>query len=238
MGAGIARWVVCWAHCRCVMQRRGFDPLLRKSFPVEGIFPLELTWVLTPFPQNSFGWEYEPRTGLCTHTLHRTDSKDPDIHVLDGWVPATKTHPACTIDEDGMWLSLWLDFIFKKTTKNQQQQQQQRPHRQKSHPKWWTPEIYLGNVEEEVQIDPSLRYIFGRKLTKKKLSITNILPRSSSIFLHCRWLPSLASNSSSTYNTLVSQGRRSGACKFPSPPPKPHPPSPPSLIYWCFRLMK
>ena len=23
--------------------------------PVEGIFPLELTWVLTPFPPNSFG---------------------------------------------------------------------------------------------------------------------------------------------------------------------------------------
>ena len=23
--------------------------------PVEGIFHLELTWVLTPFPQNSFG---------------------------------------------------------------------------------------------------------------------------------------------------------------------------------------
>ena len=30
------------------------------------------------------------------------DSKDPDIHVLDGWMPATKSHPACTIHEDGM----------------------------------------------------------------------------------------------------------------------------------------
>ena len=28
---------------------------------VEGIFLLELTWFLTPFPQNSFGWEYKPR---------------------------------------------------------------------------------------------------------------------------------------------------------------------------------
>ena len=22
--------------------------------------------------------------GLCTHAFHRTDSKDPDVHVLDG----------------------------------------------------------------------------------------------------------------------------------------------------------
>ena len=31
------------------MQHRGFDPPLRRSFLVERIFPLELTWVLTPF---------------------------------------------------------------------------------------------------------------------------------------------------------------------------------------------
>ena len=53
---------------------------------------------------NSFGWEYKPRSSLCTHAFHLTDSKDPDVHVLDGWMPATKTHPARTIHEDGMWL--------------------------------------------------------------------------------------------------------------------------------------
>ena len=40
-----------WARCP---QRRGFDPPLG-TFSVEGIFPLELTWVQTPFPKNSFG---------------------------------------------------------------------------------------------------------------------------------------------------------------------------------------
>ena len=35
-----------WARCS---QRRGFDPPLG-TFSVEGIFPLELTWVQTPFP--------------------------------------------------------------------------------------------------------------------------------------------------------------------------------------------
>ena len=35
-----------WARCP---QSRGFDPPLG-TFSVEGIFPLELTWVQTPFP--------------------------------------------------------------------------------------------------------------------------------------------------------------------------------------------
>ena len=34
--------------------------------------------------------------------------KDPDIHVLDRRMLATKTHPACTIQEDRMWLPQWL----------------------------------------------------------------------------------------------------------------------------------
>ena len=83
----VAGWILLWGH-----------------FPVEGIFLLELTWVQTPFPKSSFGWEYKPRSSLCTHAFHRTDSKDPDVHVLDRWMPATKTHPARTVHEDGMWL--------------------------------------------------------------------------------------------------------------------------------------
>ena len=93
----------------CLMQRHGFNPPRRRIFLVEGIFPLELTWVLTPFPQNSFGWEYKRRSSLSTHAFHRMDSKDPDIHVIDRWMLATKTHPACTTHEDGMWLLQWLD---------------------------------------------------------------------------------------------------------------------------------
>ena len=42
------------ASVSCLMQHRGFDPPLRRIFPVEGIFPLELTCVLTPFAKNSF----------------------------------------------------------------------------------------------------------------------------------------------------------------------------------------
>ena len=40
-----------WARCQSVAG----SILLWGHFPVEGIFPLELTWVQTPFPQNSFG---------------------------------------------------------------------------------------------------------------------------------------------------------------------------------------
>ena len=99
-----------------MMQHCGFDPPLRRIFLVEGIFPLELTWVLAPFPKNTFGWEYELSSDLHTHAFHHTNSKDPDIHVLDGWMPATKTHPACTIHEDIMLLPQWLHFLKKKVT--------------------------------------------------------------------------------------------------------------------------
>ena len=100
VGAGIAQLVVLGLAVHSVA---GLI-LLWGHFPVEGIFPLELTWVQTPFPQNSFGWEYKPRSSLCTHAFHCMDSKAPDVHVLDGWMPATKTHPVCIIHEDGMWL--------------------------------------------------------------------------------------------------------------------------------------
>ena len=35
-----------------VMQQHRFDPL--QSLSVEGIFPFEVAWILTPFPRNSF----------------------------------------------------------------------------------------------------------------------------------------------------------------------------------------
>ena len=90
-----------WA---CCPQRSGFDPPL-ETFSGRGDFSLGVNMGSNSIPpKNSFGWEYKPRSSLCTHAFHRTDSKDPDIHVLDGWMPATKTHPACTIHEDGMWL--------------------------------------------------------------------------------------------------------------------------------------
>ena len=66
------------------MQRHGFDPPLGRIFPVEGIFPLELTWVLTPFPQTLSDESTNTRSSLCIHAVHSTDSKDPDIHVLEG----------------------------------------------------------------------------------------------------------------------------------------------------------
>ena len=51
-------------------------------------------YFLTPFPQNSFGWEYKLRSvHTCTpwHRLKRSWHSCPD-----GWMLATKTHPACT----------------------------------------------------------------------------------------------------------------------------------------------
>ena len=51
-GAGIAQLVVL----RLAVHSVTGSILLWGHFPVEGIFPLELTWVQTPFPpKNSFG---------------------------------------------------------------------------------------------------------------------------------------------------------------------------------------
>ena len=99
-----------------VMQRCRFDP--PSSRPVEGIFPLELTWLLTPFSQNSFGWEFKPQSSLCTFAFHHTDSKEPDIHVIHRRMLATTTWPACTIPKDGMWPSQWLDLKMGHIHKN------------------------------------------------------------------------------------------------------------------------
>ena len=85
-------------------------------------------------PQNSFGWEYKPRSGLCTHAFYHTDLKDPDIHVLDGCMRATKTHQACTMKTEWDYLSGWIE--------------KKRSHTQRSHPKWWTPEIQLGTQKK------------------------------------------------------------------------------------------
>ena len=53
-GGGNCWLVVCLACCPAGCSVMG-SILLCGFFPVEGIFPMELTWVLTPFPQNSFG---------------------------------------------------------------------------------------------------------------------------------------------------------------------------------------
>ena len=51
-GAGIAIGSVL-GLLPCLMQCRRLNPPLRRFFPVEGIFHLELTWVLTLFPKKT-----------------------------------------------------------------------------------------------------------------------------------------------------------------------------------------
>ena len=100
-----------WARCP---QRRGFDPPLGK-FSGRGDFPLELTWVQTPFPQ-----EYKPRSNLCRHAFHRTHSKDPDVHSETGECRQQKhTQHALSTKTECDYLNGWI----------------KRSHTQKSHPK-------------------------------------------------------------------------------------------------------
>ena len=86
-----------------MMQHHGFKP--SSEHPVEGILFLGLSMGSDSTPYNSLGWEYKLRSFLCTHAFYCVD-----IHILDGWMLATKKHPAHTIQEIGMWLPLWLDW--------------------------------------------------------------------------------------------------------------------------------
>ena len=63
VGAGIAQLVVLGLAVHSVAG----SILLWGHFPVEGIFPLELTWVQTPFPQKTPSDESVNRGLVCAH---------------------------------------------------------------------------------------------------------------------------------------------------------------------------
>ena len=131
-GAGIAQLVVLGLAVHSVVG----SILLWGHFPVEGIFPLELTWVQAPFPpKNSFGWEYKPRSSLCTHAFHRTDSKDHDVHVLEGECRQQKHNQhALSTKTECDYLNGWI---------------KKRSHTQKSHPKVMNPRDIAGERKKK-----------------------------------------------------------------------------------------
>ena len=51
-------------------------------------------------------------------------------------MPVSKTHPQCTIHEDGLWLPLWLDYKKRSPT-------------QKSHQKLVNPRDIAGKAAAE-----------------------------------------------------------------------------------------
>ena len=67
-----------WARCP---QRRGFDPPLGKFFG-RGDFSLGGNMGSNSIPPKTLSDESINRDLVCA--FHRMDSKDPDVHVLDG----------------------------------------------------------------------------------------------------------------------------------------------------------
>ena len=133
--ARTAQSVVCWAHCPAWCSVTGSILLWASG---RGDFSLGVNMVSGSIPPNSFRWEYKLRSSLCTHAFHRTDSKDPDIHVLDGWMPATKhIQHAPSMKTECDYLYGWIKI---------------RSHTQKSHPRWWTLEIQLGTQKKKADL--------------------------------------------------------------------------------------
>ena len=97
-----------------------------------------LSWVMVFFfsPEVKIGSDSTPysffqRSCLCLHAFHCTDWKDPNIHVLYGWIATTETYQVCTALKCRMWLFLSLNKIKRGSLV------------QKITPKWWTAVIYL-----------------------------------------------------------------------------------------------
>ena len=106
MWAGTARLVYLLGSLSCVMPRRRFDPPLGRNFPVECISPLELTWVLTPFPCKNLMVESINRGLICAcmHSIARTQKILTFMSEMGECrqQKKQKKHAAYTIQEDGM----------------------------------------------------------------------------------------------------------------------------------------
>ena len=91
--------VVCWAHCPACCSVMGVIHLYGE-FSGRGYFSLGVSMRSYSIPPKLFRikvWSVD--TCIPSHIL-----KGPDIRVLDGWMLVTKTYPAYTIHENGMWL--------------------------------------------------------------------------------------------------------------------------------------
>ena len=68
-------------------------------------------WVMSQWPNLQgqlflfFSEEGKNQSPVWICMLHHMDQKDPDLLILDGWLPSAETQPMCTIPVGGMWLS-------------------------------------------------------------------------------------------------------------------------------------
>ena len=122
-GAGIAQLVVLGLAATVSWVRYSLG-----IFSGRGDFPLELTWVQTAFPQTPSDESINRGLVYAHNAFHRTDSKDPDVHVLDGWMPATKNTPSTHHPRRRNVTTLMVGLKNGHIRKNLTQ-------------KWWTPEI-------------------------------------------------------------------------------------------------
>ena len=83
MGAWIARWLC--AGLTVLLDAAPWVPSSSEKnfFSGRGAFSLGVNMGSDDIPQKTLS--HKPKSSLCTHAFHRTDSKDSDIHALDGW---------------------------------------------------------------------------------------------------------------------------------------------------------
>ena len=82
--------------------------------------------------RNSFGWNYQLSSSLCTHAFHLMDPKGPDIHAVNGWNMRSMHHPG------RCYATVSMVGLKKK-----------RSHTQKSHQTMVNPRGKAGITEED-----------------------------------------------------------------------------------------
>ena len=96
--------------------------------PAEGIFPLEFTWVLSPFPKKNLLDERTNHGLVCTHmhSIARTQKILTFMSKMGECLQQTYTQQ-CFIHEDGIRLHLWL-YLKKKKNKQKTNKKKKNGH--------------------------------------------------------------------------------------------------------------
>ena len=132
--------VVCWAHCPALCSVVGSILLWGFFFfLVKGFLSLQLTWVLTPFPTppppplthphpQTIADESTHRGLVCArmHSIARSQK----ILTLRSWTRGRRQQKHT---QHAPSTKMECDYLYGWIKK--------RSHTQKSHQKWWTPEI-------------------------------------------------------------------------------------------------
>ena len=144
---------VCWAYCPVWCRGTGSILLWTSG---RGDFSLGVNMGSDSIPPKLFSMRVQTRSSLCTHALHSTDS---DIHILNGWMPATKTpsvHHPWRWNVTTSMVGFKNGHIHENLTQNDEPQRYSWERRMRREV---NPRDIVGNAEEEEEESFAIRLV-------------------------------------------------------------------------------